>query len=203
MRETGEIVLYAPYSANQAKIESIVNSKIDWIEKHSKITNERISLLPTLQEGSKIYIAGKVYLIGYSDNNRVFLGKDGETLFLPKDNLKAGLTAFIKAIFLPYVSKKTQYFASKFAFNYKEIKVKKLKRVWGSCSVNNLITYSLALALVPEDLCDYVVLHELCHTVQKNHQKGFYGLLKLVLPNYKEKQKKLKEFSAYCQFLGG
>ena len=202
LRDSGDVVIYAPYTASQAKIESIINSKLDWIEKHSKITSERINLLPTLNEGSEIYIAGKVYLIAYNDNNKVFLDKKGETLSLPKNNLKGGLSAFIKAVFLPYVSKKTQYFATKFAFKYNGIKIKKLKRVWGSCTVDNFITYSLALALVPEELCDYVILHELCHTVHKNHQKLFYELLSLVLPDYKEKQKKLKEFSAYCQFLG-
>ena len=114
LRDSGDVVVYAPYAATQAKIESIINSKLDWIEKHSKITSERINLLPTLNEGSEIYIAGKVYLIAYTDTNRVFWDEKGETLFLPKGNLKGGLSAFIKAIFLPYVSKKTQYFAREF-----------------------------------------------------------------------------------------
>ncbi len=202
LQTSGDVVVYAPYSATNAKIQSVINSKREWIEKHISITEKCLNLLPSLLEGDKIYIAGSIYTLTYNDDNIVFLGKDGKTLSLPKNNPKDGLCVFIKRVFLPYISKKTECFAKKFGFSYRSIKLKKTKRVWGSCSVDNVISYSLSLALIPEDLCDYIVLHELCHTLQKNHQKAYYQLLGSVLPDYKQRQNKLKEFNAYCRFLG-
>ena len=202
LQSTGEIVVYAPYSATNEKIQSVVNSKSDWIAKYTNITDKRLNLLPRLLEGDNIYIAGGIYTISYNNDNVVFLQNDGKTLSLPKSNLKGGLKAFIKSVFLPYMVNKTQYFATKFGFKYRLVRLKNAKRVWGSCSVDNVISYSLSLALLPEDLCDYIVLHELCHTVQKNHQKQYYALLNSVLPDYKQLQNKLKEFNAYCRFLG-
>ncbi|MBR3863635.1 MAG: M48 family metallopeptidase [Clostridia bacterium] len=201
-QSTGEIVVYAPYNATKEKIQSVVNSKREWIEKYTNITDKRLNLLPRLLEGEKIYIAGGIYTISYNDENVVFLQNDGKTLSLPRNNLKGGLKAFIKSIFLPYITQKTEYFTKKCGFKYRLVRLKSTRRVWGSCSVDNVISYSLSLALIPEDLCDYIVLHELCHTVQKNHQKAYYQLLCSVLPDYKQRQNKLKEFNAYCRFLG-
>ena len=66
---------------------------------------------------------------------------------------------------------------------------------WGSCSRKGSLCFSFRLMLLPDDLIDYVVIHELAHIKEKNHKAGFYAVLAEYMPDYKERQKRLKEWS--------
>jgi predicted metal-dependent hydrolase len=82
---------------------------------------------------------------------------------------------------LRYLPVRTQQLASKFKFNYNRISIKNAKTRWGSCSAENNINLNLQLMRLPDHLIDYVILHELVHTVEKNHQKSFWKKLEQVL----------------------
>jgi predicted metal-dependent hydrolase len=75
------------------------------------------------------------------------------------------------------LSEKTAYFAQKFNLLYNGVKITSSKGRWGSCSGRKNINYSLYLLLLPEKFIDYVVLHELAHTVEMNHSEHFWALL--------------------------
>jgi Predicted metal-dependent hydrolase len=72
---------------------------------------------------------------------------------------------------------KTAFFAQKHQLTYHQININKSKSRWGSCSIRKNINFSLFLLLLPEKLIDYVVLHELAHTVEMNHSDNFWKLL--------------------------
>ena len=72
---------------------------------------------------------------------------------------------------------KTAYLAQKHRLTYGQIKVNSSKKRWGSCSARKNINFSLFLMLLPERLIDYVVLHELAHTLEMNHGERFWQLL--------------------------
>lgn len=72
---------------------------------------------------------------------------------------------------------KTASFARKQGLSYHQIKINSSKGRWGSCSLRKDINFSLFLLLLPEELIDYVVLHELAHTVEMNHSEKFWALL--------------------------
>lgn len=69
------------------------------------------------------------------------------------------------------------------------------KRVWGSCSPENVITLNFKLLYSPPEIMDYVIVHELCHTKIKSHSKRFWKAVANVIPDYKEKKKWLRESS--------
>lgn len=75
---------------------------------------------------------------------------------------------------------KVKNFARRYHFPYNKVFIKNLKSRWGSCSAVNNINLNLHLMRLPEHLIDYVVLHELCHTIEKNHGPGFWNLLNKV-----------------------
>jgi len=62
-------------------------------------------------------------------------------------------------------------------FRYAGVRIRKSRSRWGSCSSKGIINLSFYLLLLPEHLIEYVLLHELCHTVQMNHSPAFWNLL--------------------------
>lgn len=99
---------------------------------------------------------------------------------------------------------KTAFFAKKNGLNYNQIKINSSRSRWGSCSAKKNINFSLFLLLLPEKLIDYVVLHELAHTIEMNHSERFWQLLdRLCDGKAKMLSKEVKKFSPNgYQFLG-
>jgi len=69
------------------------------------------------------------------------------------------------------------------------------KKRFGSCSGKNGLNFSAFLAVYPDELVEYVVVHELAHIREHNHGPRFWALVAAVLPDYKERQRRLKAFS--------
>ena len=94
--------------------------------------------------------------------------------------------------------KRLDELAQRFGFKYRKVFIKNQKTVWGSCSYMNDINLNLNLVALDSEFIDYVILHELTHTVHKNHQKAFYNLLVKNMPNALEIQKRLKKIKISC-----
>lgn len=85
--------------------------------------------------------------------------------------------------------------AERHKFSYKSLKIQNSKSRWGSCSSGKNINLSLSLMLLPEHLIDYVLLHELCHTVEMNHNERFWNIMNRVTENKAlSLRKELKNF---------
>ena len=67
--------------------------------------------------------------------------------------------------------------AAQHGFRCGDVRVKASRSKWGSCTARNDINLSLFIALLPDHLAEYIVLHELCHTVHKDHSERFHALL--------------------------
>ncbi|MBF0215366.1 MAG: M48 family metallopeptidase [Candidatus Omnitrophica bacterium] len=87
--------------------------------------------------------------------------------------------------------------ADKFGFSFRKIYVKNLNRAWGTCSPRNNITLNRTLARLPDELLDYVILHELIHTRVKDHSAVFWDEFKKVLPDAKELNRKIKKYQLH------
>lgn len=80
------------------------------------------------------------------------------------------------------------------------IKITSAKKRFGSCSAKDSLCFSYRLMLYPMDAVDYVVVHELAHIRYKNHGKQFYALIAQILPDYKTRERLLKNSYAYEDF---
>ena len=87
--------------------------------------------------------------------------------------------------------------AKKHGFKFNKIGIKRATSRWGSCSARNNINFSIFLMKLPDELIDYIILHELCHTVHKNHGPKFWETLnQLTGGNAKKIAKEVKGFKA-------
>jgi hypothetical protein len=71
---------------------------------------------------------------------------------------------------------------------------------WGSCSSRGNINLSTRLLFAPEDVVDYVIIHELAHLVEMNHSDRFWHLVQNAMPDYKNKEAWLKKNWQHCDF---
>ncbi|MDO9399138.1 MAG: M48 family metallopeptidase [bacterium] len=81
-----------------------------------------------------------------------------------------------------------------------KISFKHNKSNWGSCSSAGNINISTRLLFAPNEVLEYVCIHELAHLIELNHSKKFWTIVKMTMPDYKEKIKWLKENSNNCEF---
>lgn len=96
-----------------------------------------------------------------------------------------------------YLPKRLLFFANKYDYNYSNVRLTFAKSRWGSCSGNGTISLNIALMTLPEELRDYVLLHELAHTKQMNHSSDFWHQLESTLPNAKELNSRLRDYQPY------
>jgi predicted metal-dependent hydrolase len=94
-----------------------------------------------------------------------------------------------------YLPKRTEELAKINGFQFNKVSVKKASTRWGSCSSKNNINFNLQLMRLPAHLADYVILHELAHTIEKNHQDSFWKLMEKVLPGAKKMDKELNSYN--------
>ncbi len=192
----GKFIVRAPYFVTKKQIESFIAKKEAWIiaaQKRQKENAEKYSFGDVF-DGKIVKILGDEYFIRLGNKNEI----TGNIIYLSDAKF---LSAVLKNFAKEYLPERTAVLAEKFGFNYKQIKITSAKTRWGSCGKDNGICYSYRLICADKNTVDYVILHELAHTKEKNHGVGFYALLKKVCPNYKTYEKALKAYSYYTKDL--
>ena len=92
---------------------------------------------------------------------------------------------------------KAEYFGRLMEVSHGRITIKDQRTCWGSCSARGNLNFNWRLILMPEEILDYVVVHELAHLKQLNHSPKFWSIVGEILPDYKVRRKWLKENGGY------
>ncbi len=186
--------------------EKIVFKKQDWIKTHlSKI--EKIEEKFTVFDES-INFKTRNHILQFEprevDLIRVKISKNIINVIYPEDedirNIKYQVV-IRKAIeeawrieAKQFIPDRVKQLAEIHSFRYNSIYIKNIKSRWGSCSHQDNLNFTLHLMRLPDYLIDYVILHELCHTVHKNHGKEFWALLNKVSGDAKALRKEMRNW---------
>ena len=92
------------------------------------------------------------------------------------------------------LTRRLRYLAAKHGFTYNRVFIRNQKTRWGSCSGKNNVSLNINIIRLPEEMMDYVILHELAHTQVKNHGNEFWTLMNKLVGNGKEKAVRLREY---------
>jgi predicted metal-dependent hydrolase len=111
---------------------------------------------------------------------------------LIQDAIKKGLLTAYREEARNYLPRRLEELARRHQFLYQQLFIKSLKSRWGSCSAKNNINLNLQLMRLPDDLIDYVMLHELIHTKIKNHSASFWQALQNLMPDYQYQRNQLR-----------
>jgi len=199
--DEGNLVIKSP-EVSQRKIEQLLLKKASWIN-HSrdKIQQKKGRALDFSQE-PKFYYLGKSYplsLTQYS-KKRVKLDFDGGKLTLyyhayDEKLFQTHLDRFYKNKSQEHLPPLVALWAKKMHLSPTDIRYRKTKRQWGSCSGKNILSFNTMMMKLPQNVIEYIIVHELAHIKHKHHQKEFWQLVEHYLPDYKERVKTLKNYT--------
>lgn len=94
-----------------------------------------------------------------------------------------------------YLPQRVKMYADRFGFKYGRLSFRDNVSNWGSCSFENNISLNIKLMKLPDEIIDYVILHELCHTIEKNHSVDFWKLVGKVCPDYAVLRSRLRKYN--------
>ena len=104
------------------------------------------------------------------------------------------LDLFYKKEIQKILPAKLEEYSRKMSLFPTSISYRKNKRTWGSCNYKNGLNFNILLMKFPIEVMEYVIVHELAHIKHKNHSKDFWNLVAVYCPNYKEIEKRFKNF---------
>ena len=99
----------------------------------------------------------------------------------------------LKAKARPIICARVEYYAKMMGISYGRVAIRCQKTRWGSCSSKGNLNFNCLLTLMPPEILDYVVVHELAHRKELNHSAAFWSIVEDTLPDYRERKTWLAE----------
>ncbi len=175
-----EVILKMPNSCPQARASAFLKEQEAWLKKTFLAMQEKHSLLHANLEKYK---------------NKILV-------FDEVKNANDYTLTELKKILKTYLEQKLPLIAQKMQTSYTGFNIRNNAKVLGSCSYYSRLSFALLLVCAKKEAIDYVIIHELAHTIHKNHSKNFWRCVQIFCPNYRALRERLKQnIIFYAQLL--
>jgi predicted metal-dependent hydrolase len=182
---------------SEKKINNFIIEKKIWITKKQSEVLQQIQSQPNYSfcENEAHPLLDNNFPIKIIEQQKVPLVFFNDTFYLSNlvNEPEVAFRRFYIQYAREYITKRVIHFAKTNNLEFEKIKINQAKTRWGSCSFINNLNFNYRLILTPQSVLDYVVIHELAHTVHKNHSVDFWNFVAIMLPEYKTAQQWLKE----------
>ncbi|MDD3343749.1 MAG: DUF45 domain-containing protein [Sulfurospirillaceae bacterium] len=154
-----------------SKVQTIVAQKAEWIFSKMAQVQKRLSIPNLLEEGKILYL-GEIIALQANQKAEAFYREQTQKI-IPKIVEEQSFLMGVTPASISY---------------------RKAKKRWGSCSYKNQLSFNITLAQLPLECITYIVIHELSHIKHKHHKKAFWDCVREFMPDYKQREKQIKEF---------
>jgi len=199
--DQGNLVIKSP-KVSLKYIEKILLKKASWIQDSRVKFEQRKGKSLNFSSSMELYFMGKVYplVLKLYKNKRTKLSfeKDQFTLYYSvynEDTFQTHIDRFYKKEAQVYIPPLVLHWADRMLLSPTNIRFRKTKRQWGSCSGKNVLSFNTMMMKLPKDVIQYIIVHELAHIQHKHHQKAFWQLVNCYLPECKIQIAELKNYT--------
>jgi len=202
----GSILVRAPESISDERIEDMVESKRHWIYKTLAEWRDlnAARVMREYRSGEGFLYLGRAYrLLLVSDQQEPVLLKNGR-FCLRREMVENGDVETARAAFRAYyiargrarIEQRVSYYAPKVGVSPTAMDVRGLGHRWASCSPSGGLAFHWKCMMAPQSIIDYIIVHELCHMHQTNHTDAFWNEVDKVMPEYRERKEWLRNQGA-------
>lgn len=191
------LIVRAPKKMTDKAIAGFLKEKRLWILDKQKESLDRLNQRQEIlsENGDKVLYLGNHHQLIIEDDYKYALNFSQGNFIIDRKYLqhKSKLMEYwYRQQALKIFRQRLDYFASTSGLTYNSMKINSAQKRWGSCSGRKNLNFSWRLIMAPMSVIDYVIVHELSHTVELNHSAKFWRQVRMILPDYKKEKDWLK-----------
>ncbi len=195
--QEGRLIVRAPLRLPLREIQKLIQDKRDWIIDKKRQAIERVNQAQnfSVQHGGTIPFLGETLKLIMTDKVRFITLREGELLipsvYQEKANpmLKKWYQNQAKAL----LNKRIAELSKLYGIPFQECRITSARKRWGSCNSKNNINLTWRLIMANQRAVDYVIVHELCHVIHKNHSSAFWHKVRDIMPDFAIHRKWLRD----------
>lgn len=194
VHEDGSVQMFVPLSFSDEEIERLLEAKTQWIADKQQFfaQKEKIKL-----RRNEILLFGNRYAYYYSAKykNKVVVNHESKTIQAKRDLLDTTVQEkWLKSVAKKHITKRVEALSEVLLLPYHRLYIRSPKKKWGNCSKEKNISINWRIIKAPQFVIDYVIIHELCHTVIMKHTVRFQTLLRSHCPDCEAAQAWLDKY---------
>lgn len=194
VREDGTVQLFVPVAFTDEDVEKLLEKKAQWIASKRQFFEQKTKIQLRRNE---ILLFGNRYAYFYSSkyHNKVVVNHESKTIQAKRDLLDTTVQEkWLKSVARKYILSRTEMLSEALLLPYNKLYIRSQKRKWGNCSKEKNISINWRIIKAPEFVIDYIIIHELCHTVIMKHTVRFQTLLRSHYPDCEQAQAWLDKY---------
>jgi predicted metal-dependent hydrolase len=194
----GNLEVQAPKGTPEEVIHQLLEVNWDLIQQKLKEMNDRLQgpQKKVYEYDERFLYLGKSYPIEILEDtniNQDYVVFKEERLHIvirqrDDEKIKQALKRFYYQQCKALVEKAIANYQGHFKTKPRSVRISDSKTTWGTCDSRQQLTFNWRLAMAPQEVIDYVVIHEMCHMVHLNHDRSFWRLVGKIMHDYKEKE---------------